>query len=43
MAEDTGCRRLRQSPVRRDWNLMVQEKTGKKGTVGGMDGRSPAA
>lgn len=43
MAEETGCRRLRLSPVQRDWNLMVQEKTGKKGTVGGMDGGSPAA
>lgn len=40
MAEETGCSRLRLSPVQRDWNLMLQEK---KGTVGGMGGRSPAA
>ena len=33
MAEETGCRRLRLSPVQRDWNLMLQEKTGKKGMV----------
>lgn len=25
MAEETGCRRLRLSPVQRDWNLMLQE------------------
>lgn len=29
MAEETGCRRLRLSPVQRDWNLMLQEKKGR--------------
>ena len=33
MAEEVGCRRLRLSPVQRDWNLMLQEKMGKKGMV----------
>ncbi|NLH79927.1 MAG: DUF3991 domain-containing protein, partial [Phyllobacteriaceae bacterium] len=30
MAEETGCRRLRLSPMRRDWNLMLQEKKGRE-------------
>ncbi len=30
MAEVTGCRRLRLSPVQRDWNLMLQEKKGRE-------------
>jgi hypothetical protein len=29
MAVETGCRRLRLSPVRRDWNLMLQMKEGR--------------
>ena len=29
MAVETGCRRLRLSPVQRDWNLMLQEKKGR--------------
>lgn len=43
MSEEAGCRRLRLLPVRRDWNLMLQEKKGKEEPREERNGGSPAA